>query len=91
MTLVDAWAIQHGVLPVAKAYLEWLYSPTGQRLAAKHFYRPCRPEYADSADLARFPAVPRIRMETVFGDWSRAQHDHFDDGGIFDAIYAPGH
>jgi sulfate transport system substrate-binding protein len=89
VTLVDVWADKHGVRAAAEEYLNWLYSPTGQRLAAKHYYRPYSPEYADPADLARFPAMTRIPMEPVFGSWREAQATHFNDGGIFDAIYAP--
>ncbi len=47
VAVVEENAKKHGTLEVAKAYLEYLYSPTGQRLAAKHFYRPVSPEHAD--------------------------------------------
>ncbi len=90
VTVIDAWVDKHGVRDVAEAYLAWLYSPTGQRLAARHYYRPQLPEHADPADLARFPDVERIGVDEVFGGWGRAQKEHFDDGGIFDRIYTPG-
>ena len=90
VTVMDVWADKHGVRPVAEAYLAYLYSPVGQRLAAKHYYRPCRPEHADPADLARFPEITRISIDEVFGGWQLAQQKHFNDGGIFDSIYAPG-
>lgn len=90
VTLIDTWADKHGTRSVAEAYLAWLCSPTGQRLAARHYYRPSRPEFADPADLARFPEVKRIGIDEVFGGWQQAQQKHFDDGGIFDSIYAPG-
>jgi sulfate/thiosulfate-binding protein len=89
VTLVDVFADKHGTRKVAEAYLEWLYSPTGQRLAAKHYYRPVMPEYADPADLARFPQLQLVNIDDVFGGWQEAQRKHFDDGGIFDQIYAP--
>ncbi len=89
VTLVDVYADKHGTRKVAEAYLQWLYSPTGQRLAAKHYYRPVMPEHADPADMARFPKLQLVNIDDVFGGWRQAQREHFDDGGIFDQIYAP--
>lgn len=89
VAVVDKNAKKHGTLEVAQAYLEYLYSPVGQRLAAKHFYRPTQPEHADPEDLQRFPEVTLITIDAVFGGWDAAQKKHFDDGGLFDAIYAP--
>ena len=86
VTLVDHVADKHGTREVAQAYLEYLYSPTGQALAAKHFYRPVAPEHADPADLERFPEVELITIDDVFGGWQEAQSRHFADGGIFDQI-----
>ena len=86
VTLVDHVADKHGTREVAQAYLEYLYSPTGQALAAKHFYRPVAPEHADPADLERFPEVELITIDDVFGSWQEAQSRHFADGGIFDQI-----
>ena len=86
VTLVDHVADKHGTREVAQAYLEYLYSPTGQALAAKHFYRPVAPEHADPADLERFPDVELITIDDVFGGWQEAQSRHFADGGIFDQI-----
>lgn len=90
VTVIDHWVDRHGTRAVAEGYLQWLYSPTGQRLAAKHYYRPQQPEYADPADLARFPDLELVEIDAVFGGWREAQQRHFDDGGIFDSIYAPG-
>jgi sulfate transport system substrate-binding protein len=90
VTIVDHWARQHGTLEVAQAYLEFLYSPQGQRLAARHYYRPVSPEHADASDMARFPALTLITVDDVFGGWQQAQRVHFDDGGIFDRITAGG-
>jgi sulfate transport system substrate-binding protein len=89
VTLIDKVAGKHGTTKVAKAYLEYLYSSTGQRLVAKHYYRPVLPEYADAADLARFPEVQRFTVDDVFGGWQKAQKTHFADGGLFDQIYVP--
>jgi sulfate/thiosulfate transport system substrate-binding protein len=86
VTLVDHVVDQHGTREVAEAYLEYLYSPTGQALAAKHYYRPTAPEHADPADLARFPEVELITVDDVFGGWQEAQKRHFADGGVFDQI-----
>lgn len=90
VTVVDGYAQAHGTLEVAQAYLEYLYSPEGQQLAAKHYYRPSEPEHADEADLARFAEIERFSVNDVFGSWREAQQTHFDDGGIFDQIYVPG-
>ncbi len=89
VTVVDKNAAAHGGLEVAQAYLEHLYSPAGQRLAAKHYYRPVSPEHADPADLRRFPAVEFLTIDADFGGWKQAQTKHFNDGGVFDQIYLP--
>jgi sulfate transport system substrate-binding protein len=89
VTLIDRFADKHGTRQVAQAYLEYLYSPVGQRLAAKHYYRPVVPEHADPADLRRFPKVELFAIDQVFGGWRQAQKIHFDDGGMFDQIYVP--
>jgi len=90
VTVVDRWVDQHGTREVAEAYLEYLYSPVGQRLAAKHYYRPANPEDADPEDLKRFPEVERVSIDAVFGGWHKAQKTHFADGGVFDQIYTAG-
>ncbi len=69
---------------MVKAYLEYLYSPVGQKLAAKHFYRPIKPELADPADIARFPKIQLFTIDEKFGGWDKAQATHFSDGGTFD-------
>jgi sulfate/thiosulfate transport system substrate-binding protein len=89
VTVVDANAKRRGVTAVAQAYLEYLYSPVGQKLAAKHYYRPIHPEHADAADIALFPAVKLVTIDEEFGGWQKAQQNHFADGGVFDAIYQP--
>ena len=90
VTVVDKNAQAHGTWEVAQAYLEYLYSPIGQRLAAKNYYRPVKPELVDEQDLARFPEVELFTIDEVFGGWQKAQQTHFNDGGVFDSIYAPG-
>ncbi|KAA0216781.1 MAG: sulfate ABC transporter substrate-binding protein [Leptolyngbya sp. PLA3] len=89
VTLIDKFADKHGNRDLAQAYLDYLYSPAGQRLAAKHFYRPSDPSQADPEDLKRFPKVELLSIDTVFGGWKKVQAEHFDDGGVFDQIYKP--
>lgn len=79
-----------GTQEVAQAYLEFLYSPAGQRLVAQHYYRPISPEYADPEDRSRFPELELLTIDGDFGGWRKAQAKHFDDGGLFDQIYLPG-
>ncbi|MGB5233746.1 MAG: sulfate ABC transporter substrate-binding protein [Candidatus Macondimonas sp.] len=86
VAVVDDYARAHGNLPLAQAYLEYLYSPEGQRLAAKHYFRPRDAKAADPKDLARFPKVRLITVDEAFGGWEKAQKTHFADGGFFDQI-----
>jgi len=89
VSLVDAIAEKHGTRKVAEAYLQYLYSPTGQTLAAKHFYRP-RNAKDVPADLSKiFAKVELFTIDDVFGGWRKAQPEHFDDGGTFDQISKP--
>ncbi len=88
VTTVNQYARKHGTLKVASAYLDYLYSPEGQRLAARHYYRPSAPEHADPADLARFPKLELVTIDADFGGWPKVQQEHFADGGIFDQIFA---
>ena len=88
VALVDKNVDKHGTREVAQAYLQYLYSPEGQKIAAKHYYRPRHPQYADPADIARFPKVELVTIEGVFGSWAKAQATHFSEGGVFDQIQA---
>ncbi|MBD8554307.1 sulfate ABC transporter substrate-binding protein [Rhizobium sp. CFBP 8762] len=89
VSLVDANVDAKGTRKVAEAYLKYLYSDEGQKIAAKHYYRPFKPEVADPADVARFKDV---KLSTIddFGGWKEAQPKFFADGGLFDQIYRPG-
>ncbi len=89
VALVDAVVDKRGTRKVAQAYLDFLYSPAAQKVIAHNYYRPSRPEAADPADLARFPKLKLVTIDDVFGGWSKAQTEHFADGGIFDQIYRP--
>src|SRR5690606_23562714 len=88
VALVDRNVDRHGTREAAQAYLEFLYSPEGQRMAAKHYYRPRHPQHADPADVARFPKVELVTIDGAFGSWAQAQKRHFADGGEFDRILA---
>jgi sulfate transport system substrate-binding protein len=87
---VDKNVARHGTQKVAEAYLRFLYTPQGQLLAAKHFYRPAEPDKVPAAELARFPDVKQVTIDGAFGGWKKAQAQHFADGGFFDQIYQPG-
>ncbi len=90
VAVVDKFVDKHKTREVAEAYLQYLYSPEGQRLAAKHFYRPSDSKHAAPEDLKRFPQIQLFKIEEAFGTWKQAQKTHFEDGGVFDQIYAPG-
>lgn len=89
VTVVDKTVEKRGTRDLAEAYLNYLYSPVGQKLAAQYYYRPFQSEYADPKDLERFPKLERLSVDEAFGGWHKAQAEHFDDGGTFDQIYAP--
>jgi sulfate/thiosulfate-binding protein len=87
VALVDQNVDEHRTRKVAEEYLAYLYSPTGQEIAAKHFYRPRDPAVAQRyAD--QFQKIPvLLSIDADFGGWKRAQATHFADHGTFDKIY----
>ncbi len=87
VTWVDRVVKRHGTETVAKAYLEYLYSPEGQEIAARHFYRPRLPEVAKKQ--TRFPEVRLVTIDEIFGGWQKAQPRHFGEGGVFDQLFKP--
>lgn len=89
VALVDKNAEANGTTEVAKAYLEYLYTPAGQKLAAKHYYRPSEPEFVDAEVMKQFPKLTLFSVKDVFGSWREANDKHFKEGGVFDSIYAP--
>jgi sulfate/thiosulfate-binding protein len=89
VALVDGNVDAKGTRKVAEAYLQYLYSDVGQKLAAKHYYRPFKPEVADPEDTKRFADVKLVTIDE-FGGWKEAQPKYFGDGGLFDQIYKPG-
>jgi sulfate/thiosulfate transport system substrate-binding protein len=88
VAVVDKVVDRKGTRAVAQAYLEFLYTPEGQEIAAKHDYRP-RLESVARKHASAFPAVRLVTVDEVFGGWQRAQKTHFADGGVFDQIYSP--
>jgi sulfate/thiosulfate-binding protein len=86
VAVVDKVVDKRGTRDVAQAYLEYLYSPEGQDIAARNFYRPTDPtvlaKYAKN-----FPTIKLFTIDGTFGGWAKAQKTHFSDGGVFDQIY----
>ena len=82
---VDRVVDKHGTRAVAQAYLEYLYTPEVQEIAAKHYYRP-RLEAVAQKHAGTFPRLSLFTVDEVFGGWQKAQKTHFNDGGIFDQI-----
>jgi sulfate/thiosulfate transport system substrate-binding protein len=89
IAVVDRNVDRHGTRAAAQAYLEFLYTPEGQELAAKNYYRPRDPKVA-AKYAGKFPKIELFTIDAVFGGWSKAQPAHFGDGGVFDQIYTPG-
>ena len=89
VAVVDANVDAKGTRKQAEAYLTYLYSEEGQTLAAKHHYRPSKPELV-KGDIAKLPEVNLVTIDDpLFGGWKKAQPEHFGDGGVFDQIYKP--
>jgi len=89
VSVVDKVVDRRGTRKLAQAYLEFLFSPEGQEIAAKHDYRPRQPEVL-AKYAGKFPKIALFTIDEAFGGWTKAQQTHFDDGGIFDKIYEPG-
>ena len=89
VTIIDRVVDKRGTRKVAQAYLEYLYSPEGQELAARHFYRPTDAQVA-AKYAKQFVRTRLITVDKVFGGWRNAQKRHFSDGGVFDQIFVPG-
>ena len=85
VAVVAKTAEKRDTTEAAKAYLDFLYSPEGQDLAGKHFFRPRDPQAA-AKHAATFPGIELITIDH-FGGWPVAQQTHFADGAIFDQIY----
>ncbi|MEB2319951.1 MAG: sulfate ABC transporter substrate-binding protein [Pseudomonadota bacterium] len=86
VTVVDRTVDKRGTREVATAYLEYLYSPEGQDIAARNYYRPIDPAVAAKYEN-QFTRVKLFTIDEAFGGWDKAQTEHFADGGVFDQIY----
>jgi sulfate transport system substrate-binding protein len=89
VAIVDKVVDKKGTRAAAEAYLQFLYSPEGQELAAKFHYRP-RDQKVAAKYAATFAQVKLFTIDQAFGGWQNAQKTHFADGGTFDQIYRPG-
>jgi sulfate transport system substrate-binding protein len=85
VALVDKVVDKRGTRDVAQAYLDYLYTPEGQTLAAQNFYRPSDPKIAEQF-AGQFSKIKLFKLSDVFGSWTQAQKTHFGDGGVFDQI-----
>ncbi|KXO80194.1 ABC transporter permease [Acinetobacter venetianus] len=87
VAIVDKTVDKNGHRNLARGYLNFLYSPLGQELAAKHYFRPRNPQVA-AKYAKQFPKIKLFNINDVFGGWAKAQKTHFVNGAIFDQIYA---
>lgn len=85
VAIVDKNAEKDGNANLAKAYLNYLYSPAGQTIAAKNFYRPRNQDILKKYS-ATFKPLKLVTIDKEFGGWSKVQKQHFENGGIFDQI-----
>ncbi|MDR2836997.1 MAG: sulfate ABC transporter substrate-binding protein [Azonexus sp.] len=88
VAVVDKTVDKRGARKVAEAYLAYLYSPEGQEIAARNFYRPQDATVAAKYSK-QFGKTRLLTIDKVFGGWREAQKTHFSDGGVFDQIYLP--
>jgi sulfate/thiosulfate transport system substrate-binding protein len=86
VALVSGVAGRRGTDEFARAYLEYLYSPLGQDIVARHYFRPRTPETM-ARHRNRFPPMTLFTIDEMFGGWQAAQKTHFADGGEFDALF----
>jgi len=85
VSVVDKVVDKKGTQEVAEAYLKYLYSPEGQEIAAKNYYRPRLPDVAAKYE-GTFPKLKLYTIDEEFGGWAKAQKEHFSNGGTFDQI-----
>lgn len=86
VAVVDKVVDRRKTRAIAQAYLEYLYSPEGQEIAAKHYYRPRLLETGKKY-AKNFAQVKLFTIDEVFGGWTKAHKQHFADGAVFDQIY----
>ncbi len=85
VAIVDKTIDKNGNRQLAKGYLNYLYSPKGQALAAKYYFRP-RDANVAAKYAAQFPKIQTFTIDKVFGGWAKAQKTHFVNGAIYDQI-----
>jgi sulfate/thiosulfate-binding protein len=90
VAVVEKNAKSRGTAEVARAYLETLYTAPAQKLIAKHYYRPAKPELVTAEDLKRYSKLTLVNIRDDFGGWTAAQAKFFAEGAHFDQIYKPG-
>jgi len=83
VAVVDRVVDKKGTRGLAEEYLNFLYSDAGQRIAAKHYYRPVNRKFQSQTVKVRL-----YKIDKLFGGWQKAHKVHFADGGIFDQIYS---
>ena len=87
VAVVDRVVRRRGTEALAKAYLEFLYTEEAQEIIARNHYRP-RSAAVAARYAAEFPQLQLVTIDGEFGGWTKAQREHFADGGTFDRIYA---
>jgi sulfate/thiosulfate transport system substrate-binding protein len=87
VALIDSVVDRKGTRAVAEGYLEFLYTPEGQDIVARNFFRPSDPAVTERY-AEQFPPMRLFTVDAVFGGWARAQAEHFADGGIYDRVFA---
>ena len=85
MLLLKKNAEKHGNTNVAKGYLNYLYSPAGQTIAAKNYYRPRNTEILSKYSTT-FKPLKLVTIDKEFGGWAKVQKQHFENNGVFDQI-----
>ena len=88
VSVVDKVVDKKGTRAVAEEYLKYLYSPEGQEIAAKRYYRP-RSQVVAKKYASQFPKMKLFTLAEIVGDWQKTQKTHFADGGVFDQVYQP--
>ena len=78
-----------GTAAAAKAYLEFLYTPEGQEIIAKNFYRPTESRRCSPSTASTFPEIQLFKIDAVAKSWDDATAKYFGDGGLFDSFYKP--
>jgi sulfate transport system substrate-binding protein len=85
VAVVDKVVDRKGTRKIAQAYIEFLFSPPGQEIIARHYNRVNDAAIAKK-HAAQFPAVKLVTVESVFGGWDKVTEDHFKNGGILDRV-----